>query len=510
MALGDYDKALDLAAGGQATLILSVESAAFFHPATPEQVVNACYEAGFRTVHRGVLGDELVAREYLRLWAEPGWGTMIRSTCPVIVEQIRSEHPELIPYLAPVDTPIAAEAKYLKAMYGKNLKVVYAGVCLTEGGDAVDAAITFADLAKLLEEREVRVETQPPHFERMPEERRRHWSTAGGMPLEILAEETHASRRFKKVRGLSQLEAMARAVSVDRIDLGFVDILPCEGCLDHPLLGPKEELFWRRAVVEASEPPRSKLPVLDPEVMGRVNVGATFPVDARTSAVVPEDVDEILSEIGMAPNGRAWDCGACGYRTCREFAGAMIKGRTTYKSCPPYLEKQTRAAQQQAAVDGLTGLATFRVLRDRLGNEVARTKRSGESFAVLFVDLDHFKQVNDQFGHEAGNEVLRGAAREVTAAIRTADFAARYGGDEFVVILVRTGLSGAVGVAEKLRERVVALGTELGYPKGFIGASIGVAEYRLEGAEHEDVLVAADRALYRAKAGGRNQVATGA
>jgi len=510
VALGDYAKALDLAAGGRGTLILSVESAAYFYPATPEQVVNACYQAGFRTVHRGVLGDELVAREYLRLWAEPGWGTMIRSTCPVIVEQVRTEFPELVPYLAPVDTPIAAEARYVKAMYGRDTKVVYAGVCLTEGGDAVDAAITFEDLAKLLEKRGVRVADQPPHFERLPEERRRHWSTAGGLPLEILAESTQASRRFKKVRGLGQLEAIARAVAVDRIDLGFVDILPCEGCLDHPLLGPKEQLFWRRTVVEATEPPRSKLPVLDDDVARRVNVGATFPVQGRSAAAAPEEIEEILAEIGTAPNGRAWDCGACGYRTCREFAGAMTKGRTTYKSCPPYLERQAKAAQQQAAVDGLTGLATFRVLRDRLGNEVARTKRSGEAFAVLFIDLDHFKQVNDQFGHEAGNEVLRGAAREVLAAIRTADFAARYGGDEFVVLLVRTGLSGAVGVAEKLRERVAALGAELGYPKGFVGASIGVAEYRLEGAEHEDVLVAADRALYRAKAGGRNQVATGA
>ena len=510
VALGDYARALDLAAGGKATLILSVESAAHFHPATPEQVVNACYQAGFRTVHRGVLGDELVAREYLRLWAEPGWGTMIRSTCPVVVEQIRTDYPELVPYLAPVDTPIAVEARYLKAMYGNDLKVVYAGVCLTEGGDSVDAAITFDDLGKLLLQRGVTVADQLPHFERLPEERRRHWSTAGGMPLELLAEQTQASRRFKKVRGLGQLEAMARAVAVDRIDLGFVDILPCDGCLDHPLLGSKDELYWRRAVVEATEPPRSKLPVLDDQLVQMVKVGATFAVESHGSAVAPEEIDDILAEIGTAPNGRAWDCGACGYRTCREFAGAMAKGRTTYKSCPPYLEKQTVTAQQQAAVDGLTGLATFRVLRDRLGNEVARTKRSGEAFAVLFIDLDHFKQVNDQFGHEAGNEVLRGAAREVLAAIRTADFAARYGGDEFVVILVRTGLSGAAGVAEKLRERVVALGGELGYPRGFVGVSIGVAEYRLEGAEHEDVLVAADRALYRAKAGGRNQVATGA
>jgi diguanylate cyclase (GGDEF)-like protein len=510
VALGDYARGVELAAGRQATLILSVESAAFFYPATPEQVVNACYAAGFRTVHRGVLGDELVSREYLRLFAEPGWGTMIRSTCPVVVEQVRTDHPELVPYLAPVATPIAAEARYLKAMYGKDTAVVYAGVCLTEGGDDVDAALTFEDLARLLDERGIRVMEQPSHFERMPEERRRHLSTAGGLPLELLAEQTHASRRFKKVRGLGQLEAIARAVAVDRIDLGFVDILPCEGCLDHPLLGPKEALFWRRAVVEATEPPRSRLPVLDDALIERVNTGAVFTMAKNGHAIAPEDVEGVLAEIGVAPNGRAWDCGACGYRTCREFAGAMVKGRTTLRSCPPYLDRQARTAQQQAAVDGLTGLATFRVLRDRLGNEVARSKRSGESFAVLFVDLDHFKQVNDRFGHEAGNDVLRGAAREVLAAVRSADFAARYGGDEFVVLLVRTGLSGAVGVAEKLRERVAAMGVELGHAADLVSASIGVAEYRPDGGEQEDVLVAADRALYRAKAAGRNQVATGA
>src|SRR6185503_17174722 len=110
IAVGDYGRALELSQSGRAVLILGVESAAVFYPATPEQVVNACYGAGFRTVHRGVLGDELVAREYQRMWADDGWGTMIRSTCPVIVETVRAEYPELIPYLAPVATPIAAEA----------------------------------------------------------------------------------------------------------------------------------------------------------------------------------------------------------------------------------------------------------------------------------------------------------------------------------------------------------------------------------------------------------------
>ena len=165
---GDLERAFELARSGRATLILTVESAAYFYPATPEQVVNACYAAGFRTVHRGVLGDELVAREYARVWADEGWGTMIRSTCPVIVETVRMQYPELIPYLAPVATPVAAEARYLKQLYGSRTAVVYAGVCLTEGGGDVDAAITFADLKDLLQRRGVRIEDQPMHFSRVP------------------------------------------------------------------------------------------------------------------------------------------------------------------------------------------------------------------------------------------------------------------------------------------------------------------------------------------------------
>ncbi len=506
---GDVERALELAESGRATLILTVEAAAYFFPATPEQVVNACYAAGFRRVHRGVLGDELIAQEYTRVLADEGWGTLIRSTCPVIVETVRTQYPELIPYLAPVATPVAAEARYLKQLYGARTPVVYAGVCLTEGGDDVDAAITFADLQDLFQRRGVvRVEDQPLHFNRVPEERRRHWSTAGGLPLEVLMEERHASRRFRKLRGLSHLEALARAVAVDRIDLGFVDILPCEGCLDHPLLGPKEELFRRREIVGATEPVRAREPVVDRAAADAVRVGAAFLIPRDGAAPPAEAIDVVLGQIGVAPNGKPWDCGACGYGTCRAFAAAAALGRTTLKSCPPYLDKQAQHAQQQAAVDSLTGLATFRVLRDRLASETARSARTSEPYAVLFVDLDNFKQVNDQFGHEAGNEVLRNAAGEFAALIRTTDLAARYGGDEFVLLLIRTGLQGALAVAEKVRADVEALGRRLGYPEGLVTVSIGVAEAR-SGPDQEDVLITADRALYRAKQQGRNRVATG-
>jgi len=509
IAVGDGTRALEFALSRSAVLILSVESAAYFYPATPEQVVNACYAAGFEKVHRGVLGDELVAREYLELWKEEDWGsggTVIRSTCPVIVETIKSQYPELIPYLAPVATPIQAEARYLKALYGPGTKVVYAGVCLTEGGAEVDAAITLAELAGIFKKRGIKVENQAVFYSRIPEERRRFWSTAGGLPLALLKEERHSSRRFRKVRGLGALEGIARAVGEDRIELGFVDILPCEGCLDHPLLGPKEELFRRRAIVGATEPPRAATSVLADGV--DVEVGASFEIEVADMGPAVEAVEDILEQIGLAPNGRPWDSGACGYRTCQEFAVAAAQGRTTLKSCPRYLERQAVIAQQHAAVDALTGLASFGVLRDRLANEVARCHRSGEHFAVLFLDLDNFKQVNDRYGHEAGNIVLRETARQCSVHIRSTDLAGRYGGDEFVVVLVGTGEEGAVGVAEKIRAAVVEVGRGMGYPDGVVTASIGVAEYRTDSKE-EDVLVAADRALYRAKAGGRNRVATG-
>jgi diguanylate cyclase (GGDEF)-like protein len=185
---------------------------------------------------------------------------------------------------------------------------------------------------------------------------------------------------------------------------------------------------------------------------------------------------------------------------------AAAKGRTTLKSCPRYLERQAELAQQQAAIDALTGLASFRVLRDRLANEVARCHRTGDRFAVLFLDLDNFKQVNDRYGHEAGNALLKATARECDKHIRLTDVAGRYGGDEFVIILVGTGVDGARVVAEKMRLAVEQQGVGLGYPSGFVTASVGVAEYGPEKRD-EDVLVAADRALYRAKAGGRNRVA---
>ncbi|HJR34223.1 MAG TPA: diguanylate cyclase [Gemmatimonadales bacterium] len=501
---GEIGKALAIASQGDGILILSPESVAHFYPATPEQLINACYAAGFRAVTRGVIGDELVAAEYLKLWEDEPWGTLIRSTDPVVVETVRTRYPELVPYLAPVTLPAVAEARYLRSLYRTELRIVYAGICPPGESADLDAAITFGDLEQLFRIRGVSPLAMPTWFERVPEERRRHLSAAGGMPLALL-EESNSSRRFRKLRGLDALPALARAVVVDRMDLGFVDILSTEGALDHPLSGPHEELYWRRELVASTEPPRSRFPVVDAAVVA--SVGAVFAIRPRRTKADPEAVAAVLELIGRGPNGRPWDCRACGFDTCQRFAEAAALGRASMRQCTPYQERRANEAQRAAAVDPMTGLSTYRVLRDQLAFEVERSKRSSEGFAVLFLDLDRFKDVNDRYGHEAGNDILRAVAGEIRNAVRASDVAARYGGDEFVVILTRTDLQGAARVAEALRAGIEGTGRRMGYPPGLITVSVGIADFDPKEPAEADLLVSADRALYRAKAAGRNAVA---
>jgi diguanylate cyclase (GGDEF)-like protein len=503
-AIGDIERALELAERGDAVLVLAVEAAAHFFPCTPEQVVNACYRAGFRAVHRGVFGDELVAAEYRELWLDLDWGTMIRSTCPIVVERIQSKYPELVPYLAPVQTPLAAEAAYHRAVYEEGTGLVYAGVCLAESELHVDAALTFKELGELLRLRGVDIGAEHMHFERIPEVRERHVSTAGGLPLPVLLGEHHASRRFRKMRGLEGLAAVARAVAVDRLDLGFVDILPCEGCLDHPLMGPGEELFWRQRVVADTEPPRSPLPVVDAGV--EIRMARAFQLSRNGRTPPKTEVEAIIETIGRAPGGAPWDCGACGFSSCAAFATAMLDDRATLRQCPPYQERRAEEAVRAAAKDELTGLATFRMLRARLEEEVARSDRSGEPFGVLFVDLDDFKKVNDVHGHQIGNRVLEGVARELERSVRRTDLAARYGGDEFVLVLVRTDADGARRVGEMVREAVDAYGRAHGFAAGEVSVSVGVASHDPQSEPVADVLKEADRALYDAKGRGGNAV----
>ena len=151
-----------------------------------------------------------------------------------------------------------------------------------------------------------------------------------------------------------------------------------------------------------------------------------------------------------------------------------------------------------AATDPLTGLLNRRAFADRCRDELARARRTGEAFATLLIDVDHFKQINDRDGHAAGDEALVGLAAALTGELREIDTVARIGGDEFAVLLPATGVAAAHATAERLRERA-------GVP-----ISIGASVYGVDGHTADELARASDTALYEAKRRRVEPVATAA
>lgn len=162
-----------------------------------------------------------------------------------------------------------------------------------------------------------------------------------------------------------------------------------------------------------------------------------------------------------------------------------------------------------ATQDQLTGLLNVREFHHRLNLELERSRRSGHVLALMMIDVDHFKSVNDRFGHPAGDAVLRQLAERIRGSLRPSDLAARYGGEEFVVMLPETDQSGAQSLAERLCARIRAVPMAInGTTSETVTVSIGIAVYPADADTEERLVALADKALYAAKAGGRDRCAS--
>ena len=160
---------------------------------------------------------------------------------------------------------------------------------------------------------------------------------------------------------------------------------------------------------------------------------------------------------------------------------------------------------QQANFDALTGLPNRRMLRDRVEQEIKKARRDDGHLAILFIDLDHFKEVNDTLGHDQGDLLLVEAARRIRRCVRESDTVARMGGDEFTVVL--PDLSGSDSMARITQDILNAMAAvfQLGDEQVFVSASIGITVYPQDATEAEGLFKNADQALYAAKGAGRNR-----
>jgi len=173
------------------------------------------------------------------------------------------------------------------------------------------------------------------------------------------------------------------------------------------------------------------------------------------------------------------------------------------------------ALEHETLTDPLTGVYNRRFMEQRLREEVSKARRYHFKLAVLLLDLDHFKRVNDELGHQAGDQVLIEIGNLVNRELRDSDILARYGGEEFLVIAPNTEPSASISLAERLRKRIESHTFLTDFNKDpkleiQITVSIGAANFGDSSNDEESLIQVADKNLYRAKHGGRNQVVAGA
>jgi two-component system cell cycle response regulator len=225
-----------------------------------------------------------------------------------------------------------------------------------------------------------------------------------------------------------------------------------------------------------------------------------------------QDIPVLLltSHEEMATKIKGLEQGASDYVTkpfSPEELLARVKVHLKIKALQDNLKESNQLLQKLAQTDPLTELHNRRHMMDTLEAEFDRSNRVASPFALLMVDLDHFKQVNDSYGHQLGDKVLQSTAWEIQSMLRQYDSAARFGGEEFALLLPETNLEGARMVAERLRQSINNIDFTGPLAELKISASIGVAAIPHEKINTiSDLIRLADDALYAAKRNGRNRV----
>jgi diguanylate cyclase (GGDEF)-like protein len=204
--------------------------------------------------------------------------------------------------------------------------------------------------------------------------------------------------------------------------------------------------------------------------------------------------------------------GACDYVTKPFDAGelvARVKVQLKIKGLQDELKRSNELLKELSNTDPLTRLYNRRYLSQTLKTELSRSRRYNEPLSMVLLDIDNFKKINDKYGHQNGDIILMEIAETVRADRRCYDIAARFGGEEFLLVLPGTSLEGGVNVAEHLRENVLSLSFKPPLDDLSVTISLGVAAFPSALVDDEDSLIrAADEALYRAKQNGKNRVET--
>jgi iron only hydrogenase large subunit-like protein/nitrogen-specific signal transduction histidine kinase len=347
--------------------------AAIIAPSFPAEFSEIGYEflvgmvraLGFELVNEVGFGADLVAAEYQRLLREAKGKRFIATTCPAIIGYVERYHPDLVPMLAPIVSPMVATARALRRLYGDDLRIVFIGPCIAKKGEAhsapiageVDAVLTFIELREMLRHHALKPESVTPSDFNPPHAGvgvlfpiSRGILQAAQLPEDLLTGDVVAADgRSEFVEAIKEFEG-------GDLEARLLEVLCCNGCIMGPGTSSAAPLFSRRSQVGRYA--QQRMADVDRErwhehwsILSDLNLRRTFtPHDQRIAIPSEGELAEIMARMGKLAPEDELNCGACGYETCRAHAVAIYKGLAENEMCLPYTIEQLKIACKDLAV----------------------------------------------------------------------------------------------------------------------------------------------------------------
>ncbi len=333
-----------------------------------KKIIGSIRALGFDYVHEVAFGADLVASAYNELLRENPGGSFIGTTCPALVNYIECYYKELVPYLAPIVSPMTAQTMVVRELCGEKVKVVFIGPCLAKKGEDrgessrgdIDAVITFSEIKELMDERGIDpAESMPSDTDPPYPSLGALFPVAGGMLQAADIREDLVRGDVVSAEGRSTFIETIKEYSKGDMDVRLLEILCCDGCIMGSGMGCDTALFRRRATV--SQYVRERIKKLDHqewqrnmERFGALNLYRTYEADdQRLPNPTKEEIRAILADLGKVSLEDELNCGACGYETCVEHAVAIFKGLAENQMClPNTIEQLNRAIDNLAVSNG--------------------------------------------------------------------------------------------------------------------------------------------------------------
>jgi len=331
-------------------------------PAEFTEVDAACFVGmvralGFDLVTEVGFGADLVAAEYRKLLDECPERRFVATNCPAIIGFVERYHPELVPALAPIVSPMIATARALRLIHGPELRVVFVGPCIAKKGEAdsqmvsneVDAVLTFIELTEMFLHHSIKPESMiPGDFDPPYAGEGSLFPISRGMLQAAQIQEDLLTGNVVAADGRSEFVEAIREFEGGDLNVRLLEVLCCNGCIMGPGISNPAPLFNRRARVSRyaySRVTRANGQTVDRfrEKLADLNLRRGFaPHDQRVGVPSEEELTEILARLGKFEPADELNCGACGYETCREHAVAIFKGLAESEMCLPYTIEQLK------------------------------------------------------------------------------------------------------------------------------------------------------------------------